>query len=305
MAHKSEKDQRLLDASKRFDSAFSRYDMSVFNGLLHEDVVLHKDKLTLREDIHGIDAVKAYFQAYIDRYNFEHVPICGAVDEHAHCTFALHVDKQVSPKSGHHQQQHASGDAKPSDTIGVFHLRFDRGDERVRDIYFSRQLSHDEAQRKLKTMPDYSKLGLNDIMSYKGSVAQDTERAHAHDHAATLYNHIWATGDASMADKIMAPDVDLYNVVYGGVKKGVDEFKSMIKGIFSEYKVHSNRSTVAVTAGDKAFIHWRVAGEYKGDFTNNYGISVLVFNKQEKIQEVLTFMAPFPAQQREMLKSEE
>lgn len=44
---------------------------------------------------------------------------------------------------------------------------------------------------------------------------------------------IWATGDASMADKIMAPDVDLYNVVYGGVKKGVDEFKSMIKGIFS------------------------------------------------------------------------
>ena len=49
----------------------------------------------------------------------------------------------------------------------------------------------------------------------------------------------------------------------------------------------------------------RVAGEYKGDFTNNYGISVLVFNKQETIQEVLTFMAPFPAQQREMLKSEE
>ena len=35
-------------------------------------------------------------QAYIDRYNFEHVPIAGAVDEHAHCTFALHVDK-VSP----------------------------------------------------------------------------------------------------------------------------------------------------------------------------------------------------------------
>ena len=169
-----------------------------------------QDKLTLREDIHGIDAVKAYFQvchwasdqrvpsclllslpfmcthclgmcgtatpgcaswpqAYIDRYNFEHVPICGAVDEHAHCTFALHVDKvifkkprgpvrmhaintcrvellmslhfgaqQVSPKSGHHQQQHASGDAKPSDTIGVFHLRFDRGDERcARHLLFA------------------------------------------------------------------------------------------------------------------------------------------------------------------------
>ena len=46
-AHKSEKDQRLLDASKRFDSAFSRYDMSVFNGLLHEDVVLHKVRTSL------------------------------------------------------------------------------------------------------------------------------------------------------------------------------------------------------------------------------------------------------------------
>ena len=64
-AHQSEKDQRLLSASKRFDSGFSRFDLSVWNGLLHEDVVLHKDKLTLREDIHGIDAVKAYFQVAV------------------------------------------------------------------------------------------------------------------------------------------------------------------------------------------------------------------------------------------------
>ena len=61
-AFQSEKEQRLLSASKRFDAGFSRYDLSQWNGLLHEDVVLHKDKLTLREDIHGIDAVKAYFQ---------------------------------------------------------------------------------------------------------------------------------------------------------------------------------------------------------------------------------------------------
>ena len=49
----------------------------------------------------------------------------------------------------------------------------------------------------------------------------------------------------------------------------------------------------------------RVTGEYKGDWTQNYGISFLVFNKAEKIQEVLAFMAPFPSQQREMLKAEE
>ena len=36
----------------------------------------------------------------------------------------------------------------------------------------------------------------------------------------------------SHADKIMDKGVDLYNVVYGGCKKGVDEFKSMVTGIF-------------------------------------------------------------------------
>ena len=59
----------------------------------------------------------------------------------------------MCPKGSQYQQQHANGECKPSDTIGVFHLRFDRGDERVRDIYFSRQLSHDEAQRKVHLPP--------------------------------------------------------------------------------------------------------------------------------------------------------
>lgn len=32
-------------------------------------------------------------QAYIDRYSYEHVPICGAVDEHSNVAFSFHVDK--------------------------------------------------------------------------------------------------------------------------------------------------------------------------------------------------------------------
>lgn len=43
---------------------------------------------------------------------------------------------------------------------------------------------------------------------------------------------IWATGDVSNADQIMDKNVDLYNVVYGGCKKGVEDFKSMVTGIF-------------------------------------------------------------------------
>jgi len=52
---------------------------------------------------------------------------------------------------------------------------------------------------------------------------------------------------------------------------------------------------------------WRiqVTGVYKGDWTQNFGLSLLVFNKSEKIQEVLTFMTPFPVQRRELLKAEE
>ena len=47
---------------------------------------------------------------------------------------------------------------------------------------------------QLKKVPDYSVLGLDNIMSYKGSTVQDAERAHAHDHVATLYNHVSGCG---------------------------------------------------------------------------------------------------------------
>lgn len=36
-------------------------------------------------------------QAYIDRYNYEHIPICGAVDEPSHVAFSFHVDKVPCP----------------------------------------------------------------------------------------------------------------------------------------------------------------------------------------------------------------
>ncbi len=49
----------------------------------------------------------------------------------------------------------------------------------------------------------------------------------------------------------------------------------------------------------------QITGEYKGDWTQNYGLSLLVFNTSDKIQEVLTFMTPFPQQRRELLKAEE
>ena len=49
----------------------------------------------------------------------------------------------------------------------------------------------------------------------------------------------------------------------------------------------------------------QVTGIYKGDWSQVYGLSFLVFNTDDKIQEVLTLMQPFPAQRKGLLKREE
>ncbi len=43
---------------------------------------------------------------------------------------------------------------------------------------------------QLKTIPDYSKLSIDDAMKYRGSEAQSEDRARKHDHAASIYNHV-------------------------------------------------------------------------------------------------------------------
>lgn len=43
---------------------------------------------------------------------------------------------------------------------------------------------------QLKTIPDYSKLSIDDALQYRGSVEQSEERAQKHDHAAAIYNHV-------------------------------------------------------------------------------------------------------------------
>ena len=51
------------------------------------------DGITLGSDIKGVSGVKDYFQAYIDKYDFEHEVITGAVDEKANVTFSFWQDK--------------------------------------------------------------------------------------------------------------------------------------------------------------------------------------------------------------------
>jgi hypothetical protein len=60
-------------------------------------------------------------QAYVDRYDYEHIPIAGAVDEHegqGGVAFSLSVDRQVHPKPSAYKEQHEAGEAVPTDTTG-------------------------------------------------------------------------------------------------------------------------------------------------------------------------------------------
>ncbi len=60
-------------------------------------------------------------QTYIDRYDYEHIPIAGAVDEHeaeGGVAFSLSVDRQVRPKPSAYKEQHEAGEAVPTDTTG-------------------------------------------------------------------------------------------------------------------------------------------------------------------------------------------
>ena len=61
-AHKSSKEQRLLSASKTFDQGLSRHHLSDWDSILDPNVILHKDSITLYDDLHGLSTVKGYFQ---------------------------------------------------------------------------------------------------------------------------------------------------------------------------------------------------------------------------------------------------
>ena len=68
----------------------------------HQTCFTGADGITLGSDIKGVSGVKDYFQAYIDKYDFEHEVITGAVDEKANVTFSFWQDKvRVADRSDH------------------------------------------------------------------------------------------------------------------------------------------------------------------------------------------------------------
>ncbi len=58
----------------------------------------------------------------------------------------------VQPKEGVLADQKAKGEVKPSNVINLTALVFDKNDQ-VAEIYAARQLSYDEAHRKVHSFP--------------------------------------------------------------------------------------------------------------------------------------------------------
>jgi hypothetical protein len=98
MVMKTDYEKKLLDASKTFDSAISKKDVSPLSSLLAKDAILHHDGITRGDDITGSDNILKWLQSYPDQYEYKsHEVIAGAVDEQNKSAFSFFLDQGVKP----------------------------------------------------------------------------------------------------------------------------------------------------------------------------------------------------------------
>ena len=62
-------------------------------------------------------------------------------------------DRDVKPVSGKFPEDLPEVAKKPSHTVGIWHLQLDSAGKKVQHVYFLRQLSADEAHRKVRSQP--------------------------------------------------------------------------------------------------------------------------------------------------------
>lgn len=285
-------ESKLLDASKQLDAAVNKRDVDAIKALLADDVIVHKDDLTLKEDLKGLDAVGGWFQAYFDRYVFKsHDAIAGAVDHNEpYVAFSLWQDKGVKRKEE---------GGSPVSTIGMWYHIFGTagGDTtpKIKELYFLRQLSEDEKANKVDKAPE-QKTDF-DPSKYAGSGKEaNADCAQKHEEAAKKFNGIWASGDATVADSIMTPDVAIYDPVFGKTTTGLEDFKKYISHYNEFWTSKSNECRIAATPGNKSFLFWKSTGEMKKGGGSSektlYGLNMLVFDDQCKIKEVVGLRQP-------------
>jgi ketosteroid isomerase-like protein len=310
MVIKTETESKLLQASKKYDQALTNQKLDSLNEVVDQNIVIHADGITLKQDVKGLQAVQQYWQKYFDTYEFKHEVIAGAVNKEDKVAFSFWADVDVKVKD---PSQLVKGDkisdedTKPLTTLGVFKHEFG-SDGKIKETWFLRQLSNDESARKLKQKPDFAKLAI-DHKKYQGSEEKPSEeRAQKMQTASEKYSKIWESGNPAAADEIMVDDVREVDLLYGQEVKGREQFKKMIQEVFKNWEQHGAGSgTIAVSAGNKAFLHWSCSGKEKStgkEVPSVYGMTVLNFNNEAKITEVFTLRQPFASEADKMLSEQ-
>ena len=73
--------------------------------------------------------------------------------------------------------------------------------------------------------------------------------------------------------------------------------------MLADWECKGNRSHIAVTPGNKAFVWWETTGVYKDTHCTVWGITYLAFNKDCKIVEVASSYQPFPGMRESLVKA--
>lgn len=301
---RSDTDNKLIGLSKQYNKAFADKDVVLgkLEPLLSENVVYHADEVTLQESVKGRKEVLKYIQLYFDNWDYTRVECFGAVNADDRIAFNVAVDKDVAPKKGVHPEQKAAGEVKPSNVINLTALIFDRNDQ-ISEIFPARQLSFDEAHRKLKKVPDYSGSSFNpEKIAEDKSPEPSEERRQLLKSLAGDWNKIFCTNEVALAEKICSPDIKVHNLLVSEQTTGLDAWKKSLAGMFKEWECKENKSRIAVTAGNKAFILWEVRGVSKGKESNVWGISVLLIG-DDKITEAAAIYQPFPGMKEALVKA--
>lgn len=293
MASPNERESKLLDLSKKYDAAVADRDAKTIESLLADDVTLHKDGISLGDDVKGKQSVLDWNKAYFEKYDYKHESVVGAVNDEDNVIFSFWTDEGVKPKEG----------GPDSTTVGIWHHAL--SGDKISDIYLLRQLSRDEEERKLKK-PLGQKLPF-DPKSFAGSaIGQSEERRPKFTEAAKKYNEIWRSGNPDLADEVLVEDFKMYNPVLGNTTSSRKEFKDMISQYSKHWTVDSQDTKIAVSAGDKGFLWWLSHGteQPSGKKDSLYGLNMLVFTEDAKIKQVIGFRELTQGEQQEYIKEE-
>lgn len=335
----SDKEHALLRGLHRWDQAWSDRDYRKLQKVLHEEVVMHADGTLFEYDVRGAEAIVDIHRRYFYKFEYQHYVISTAANPETNAAFGFwqdegihkHEEPQVPssgppPKAGipptvvapakqeeQTSTQQGAQAGSPATIAGMWKLVFDDDCDKVKDIYFLRQLNPEEARHRLRDPSMLGSQGGAPVSRYPSPPhATDTASSSHLDVARRLaegFSKIWQTGDTSGAKDILLDDGGEFrslDLMHGGETIGQGAFCNMVKKVFEHWHVQKSQLDVGVSAdGKTAMVHWCSEGkvpENDASFSM-YGINLLVIDLEKgKIKESAGFRQMSPVEKEKMMR---